>query len=136
MWRAAERYRAYEDAGQKVYVIHLGDHDPSGLDMTRDINDRIELFLGDAQINRIALNYDQVEQYGPPPNPAKVTDSRAVAYMAKHGKVSWELDALRPEVIQDLIEQQVMQLRDNVLWDESVALEESGRDWLRETIGQ
>jgi DNA repair exonuclease SbcCD nuclease subunit len=76
--------------------------------MTRDIRDRLELFasghLGwtDANrisVERIALNWDQVEQYSPPPNPAKLTDSRGAGYVACTATSSWELDALEPTVL-------------------------------------
>ena len=81
MWTAAhKRFRQYIIAGQQPVLIHLGDHDPSGIDMTRDIRDRLDLLGGNTSgqliVNRIALNMDQVEEYNPPPNPAKTTDSR------------------------------------------------------------
>lgn len=97
-------------------VLHLGDHDPSGIDMTRDIRDRLDLYSTpyedehtrpEIEIRRIALNMDQIDQYGPPPNPAKVTDSRFATYSAKYGNESWELDALEPSVIVDLIESEI-----------------------------
>ena len=47
----------------------------------------------------------QIERYNPPPNPAKVTDTRAKAYIAEFGNESWELDALEPRVIADLIQE-------------------------------
>ena len=65
MHAAGQRIRRLERAGRKVTVIHLGDHDPSGLDMTRDIRDRLEIFGCAAVVNRIALNMDQVEAYQP-----------------------------------------------------------------------
>lgn len=111
-WRAARRIGNYMRAGQDVMILHLGDHDPSGIDMTRDIVDRLRLFLaGDGldpdrlTVSRIALNMDQVEEYGPPPNPAKLTDSRIGSYLLAHGDQSWELDALPPETLAALINQ-------------------------------
>jgi hypothetical protein len=67
-------------------VLYLGDHDPSGIDMTRDIFERVPLLGGttgwdtmpmplDMTVNRLALNIDQVRKYNPPENPAKQTDS-------------------------------------------------------------
>lgn len=32
------------DAGKSVAVLYLGDHDPSGIDMTRDVRERLQLF--------------------------------------------------------------------------------------------
>ncbi len=111
MWSAAMRLQGYIRDGQAPIVIYLGDHDPSGLDMTRDITDRLALFVGtDVMVNRIALNWDQIEQYNPPPNPAKSTDSRYRAYNEKYGGESWELDALEPRVIEDLINDAVAEV--------------------------
>jgi hypothetical protein len=42
---AAQRIRWHIEDGKAVTVLHIGDHDPSGLDMTRDIEDRLRTFL-------------------------------------------------------------------------------------------
>lgn len=133
MWRGAMRLKRWVQAGQTPYIIHLGDHDPSGKDMSRDIQDRLTLFMGGVEFNRIALNMDQVQQYNPPPNPAKITDTRAFGYIAEFGHQSWELDALEPRVIAALIEHQILGLRDDDLWDAKVKEEKRGRALLQET---
>lgn len=109
MWQAAQRLSDKVDRGHTVTILHLGDHDPSGMDMTRDINDRIREFGHDAEVEvvRLALNMDQVRQYNPPPNPAKLTDSRCAEYVLEHGDESWELDALDVSVIEKLIEDEI-----------------------------
>lgn len=109
MWRAAVRIGGkYESRPPvKAVVLYLGDHDPSGIDMARDIQDRFEVFGVSVSVKRIALSLDQIEQYNPPPNPAKVKDSRYAAYVAEYGNESWELDALDPRIINDLIIEQV-----------------------------
>lgn len=112
MWAAAQRLRKYEAKGQQITILHLGDHDPSGMDMSRDIQDRLAMFRCGAYVDRIALNMDQVEQYTPPPNPAKVTDTRAGKYIAEFGDESWELDALEPKVLIDLIQGELSKVID------------------------
>ena len=119
MWAAATRLRNWKFGGQRPLIIHLGDHDPSGLDMTRDIKDRHDLFCSYAYVKRIALNMEQIEEYEPPPNPAKITDSRAAAYIDEHGHDSWELDALEPQVITELIRETIEGNRDPVGWAEA-----------------
>jgi hypothetical protein len=74
---------------------------------------------------------DQVEQYDPPPNPAKITDSRAVGYIARYGYESWELDALEPTVLTDLIRDHVEPLIDRSLMDEAMEREETERTLLQ-----
>lgn len=118
MWAAAQRLKSYGD--QTPVILHFGDHDPSGMDMTRDIRDRLELFMGDgAEVRRLALNYDQVEQYTPPPNPAKITDSRAAAYIKEYGAESWELDALEPSALAALITSEITVMLDYDAWVQS-----------------
>lgn len=115
MWSAAQRLEDYNNP----VIIHLGDHDPSGIDMTRDIQDRHDLFLGnyvDFEVRRIALNIDQVEEFNPPPNPVKLTDSRCNGYISKYGNESWELDALDPTYLRNLIRDAVLPYRDEDIY--------------------
>lgn len=120
MWSAAMRLKDYRDNGQEPVVLHFGDHDPSGIDMTRDITDRLaEFSYGTIELKRLALNMAQVKKYNPPPNPTKLTDSRATGYLAEHGDESWELDALEPRVIAKLIRDTVAEYQDADKWAEA-----------------
>lgn len=163
LWAAGQRVGDHLRRGARVTILHVGDHDPSGLDMTRDVNERMAAFLledwrqefglegaparvvrqsmrdgmrqlgkkiedEDSQgrevapwrVRRIALNKPQIDRYQPPPNPAKTTDSRFERYVQETGlDESWELDALDPRVLQDLIQGQIEQVRNEGLWDES-----------------
>jgi len=132
MWAAARRMRRYLDQDQVPIILHLGDHDPSGIDMTRDVIDRLTLFMGGLTVDRLALNFNQVEEHQPPPNPAKLEDTRADAYIARFGLQSWELDALEPTVIAGLIEAAVRRFRDDDLWREAEAQEAEGLTLLRQ----
>lgn len=134
------RDKLYEH--DRAIILHLGDHDPSGIDMTRDIEDRMKLFLahyGCSQqftIQRLALNMAQVKKYKPPENPAKVTDSRFVGYEAEFGDKSWELDALEPRIIDKLIDDAVREHTDIELWEERKQLQEEGRQKLRDAADE
>lgn len=148
IWMAARRIGRYIETGQRVLIVHLGDHDPSGIDMTRDITERLTMFLaidqfgggtGDSPegyaddvgnwltVNRVALNMDQIRRYQPPPNPAKLSDARAAGYVRKHGYDSWELDALPPNVLVQLIRDAIGHVRDASEWDAAKARESSER---------
>lgn len=131
VWRAGRRLREHARDSQRPVVIHLGDHDPSGIDMTRDIHDRVSMFAEqDVEVIRIALNMDQVEEYQPPPNPTKITDSRAGSYMQDYGDESWELDALNPATLAELIQTTIFGLRDHSRWDEACEREKEMRQQL------
>jgi len=147
MYRAGKRLQDRVDRDQNVLILHLGDHDPSGIDMTRDNRDRLHLFAGGGhasydgyeldeaytdriEVRRLALNMDQVRRYNPPPNPAKTTDIRFDAYAAQHGTSSWELDALDPKVIDQLIDTEVQSEIDPTAWDNSKDREKANRQKL------
>ena len=133
LYQVGGRIKSMLDAGKQVVVLYLGDHDPSGIDMSRDVEDRLKLFSGYGDwsddekkvvesgrydedqftLVRVALNMSQVRQYNPPPNPAKMTDSRAEGYVARYGRQSWELDALDPAVLARLVTDHVAEYTDD-----------------------
>lgn len=149
MYDAFHRFNDAFISGQAIRILYLGDHDPSGIDMIRDIEDRIlEFFYGtyfdnDASFNDLssrqyleqhhdmdfkviplALTKDQINEYNPPPNPAKMKDPRAGDYVKKNGQISWEVDALRPDVLNNLLHKAILSLIDLDLY-KSIIEEES-----------
>ena len=134
MYDAAQRFRDAGDQGRQPVVIYLGDHDPSGLDMSRDINSRLALmtYQMGVRVERLALNFDQVDFYQPPPNPTKLQDSRSPAYVQEYGMESWELDALEPQVLDGLISDAIDYYLDLDLYEEMLELEEEGKAAIRE----
>lgn len=110
MYEASKRFLEYQKAGKDLALFYLGDHDPSGEDMVRDIADRLKMFgVRNLEVRKLALTMDQIQQYNPPPNPLKrrddgeLADSRGAKYEAEHGDESWEVDALDPPILQQLI---------------------------------
>lgn len=111
------------DQQQQPVILHLGDHDPSGIDMSRDLTERLYMFTDDTDIEfeRIALNMDQIQSQKPPPNPAKSTDSRFKDYRRKFGDASWELDALSPDYLAKLVRRHTQAYIAQDVWDERAA---------------
>jgi hypothetical protein len=168
IWGAAQRLQTHMKAGQDVVILHFGDHDPSGLDMTRDILERLRKILyGDwvrwardemgkdgtdvsdrkaisawidleghqpwdrrLEVRRMALTWEQVQQYSPPPNPAKVTDSRFQGYQAEYGDESWELDALEPPVLDQLVRDGAESVMDRTAYQAAVDRQREGTQQL------
>lgn len=139
-FKSASKYR-----NQQVKVIYLGDFDPSGVDMIRDIDDRISEFIsGDDDyadksgfrfsIESIALTRKQIKFYNPPPNPAKITDPRAKDYIAKYGPTSWEVDALPPDVLNKLLDEAIRNHMQEDLYDEIVGREDADKQRLRSLV--
>lgn len=171
---AYDRFIEAINEGKKVKILYFGDHDPSGLDMIRDINDRLlnmfctgeqfdtslfdkmvfdsdteeegELFDEWTKIHNkeyprevdlskmtieelkkynylpffkmffevvpVGLTMEQIKRYNPPHNPAKITDPRAKEYIKKFGEVSWEVDALTPQVMEGIVKSGIEQFID------------------------
>lgn len=137
-WNAAQRFANYIRNGQTPIVFHVGDHDPSGLDMTRDNRERLSLFVGQPiMVQRLALNMPQIEELNLVPNPAKHTDGRFAAYEEKYGTVSsWELDALNPVYLQKLIEDAVAKVREEDKWEAYLAVEVQDKRVLQDVAEQ
>lgn len=133
LYDAGRRIRRAVRLGKEVHVFHLGDHDPSGIDMSRANRDAIAMFAQteDFELHRIALNMDQVEEHNPPPNPAKDTDSRFEGYRAEFGEECWELDALPPAVIDTLIRENIETVIERRKFDEAMLEEDRQREGLR-----
>lgn len=121
-------------SGKKNIIFHLGDHDPSGIDMTRDIKDRLTMFKTKVKIKRLALNMNQIKKYNPPPSPAKTTDSRYESYIEQFGNDSWELDALEPNVIENLIKSNIEKYINQEKWKETMIKQSRDKNLLRRII--
>lgn len=132
MHAAAMRMSVEAQHGKEIHVIHLGDHDPSGLDMTAVIARRLRTTFGvPARIHRVALNMNQIEEYNPPPNPAKMSDSRAAKYVEEHGDSSWELDALEPSVLARIINANIEHWCDMTLFEKAKKKQEAAKSMLQ-----
>jgi len=133
-----DAYNRFEDAynynDQNTTVIYIGDFDPSGQDMIRDILDRINEFNGSFTFNvePIALTWDQIKEFNPPPNPAKITDPRAKEYIKKHGPTSWEVDALKPEVLNKILTNKINEYIDSNMFDNVLLSEQRDKKKLKE----
>lgn len=208
MYAAYDRFMDVLDENRKVRILYFGDHDLSGLDMVRDIEDRLTLMFVKGQqaletkvieyaqahyesngytvydvarfdngkyedcallmdqttnwsteeqddfyntfdrgkiamwlreremfsIEHIGLTMAQIKQYNPPHNPAKITDPRAKGYIAMHGQVSWEVDALNPNVMQDIVRDGIMKYLDKSIYDKTYKEEADDKVKLGEII--
>lgn len=137
MYEASKRFIDECDSGEikDPVLLYFGDHDPSGEDMVRDIRERLEMYgVENIDVRKIALTMEQIEKYNPPPNPAKVTDPRAAAYIEKYGDNSWELDALKPEILVSLINKAILELVDMAKMKKIIAQEELDKKELTKAV--
>lgn len=136
LYAAGKRLAAFRDAGYQTLVLYLGDHDPSGVQMTEVADDRVQMYSkAEIEFRRIALTMEQIEEHNPPPNFVKETDSRTKWYMDQFNTEDcWELDALQPEIVDQLIRGHVEPLIDREAWDKTMTAEAEHRDVLKEII--
>jgi len=132
LYESGKRLARIRKGKRGVIVLYLGDHDPSGIDMTRDVKERLELFSrGPVDVRRLALNMQQIEELQPPENPAKLTDSRASQYVKRFGYSSWELDAIEPRALAKIVRDAMEAVRDDEEWNDAEMREENMREALR-----
>jgi hypothetical protein len=136
IYDAYERFCYKINEGRRVTILYFGDHDPSGLDMIRDVRERLEFMFGNGQgiynggwsymfrVHPIGLTMKQIKKYNLPPNPAKTTDSRSAAYIQEFGQESWEVDALNPVDLVKIVEDNILDNIDIETYNEVLAQEE------------
>jgi hypothetical protein len=131
-YQAGKRFAKLLDQGLVPVVLHLADHDPNGLDMTRDNRERLALYArANIEVRRVALSMEQVRQHNPPPNFAKEDDTRFAGYVREFGtRECWELDALAPTVIADLIRTELEAMIDRGSWNRTLDNENQSRAML------
>lgn len=196
--------------GCSVTILYFGDHDPSGLDMIRDIRERlmfmftngeraydemddlwdvdwsdepvsinemahnwstsidedgdevysdvVRYYLNDEdcisvwddgqeyfddvkaffkhhfEIKQIGLTMSQIREFNPPPNPAKITDPRAKGYVEKFGEVSWEVDALRPQVMERIVKEAITREIDVEVYNNNLEQEKKDKKKILDII--
>jgi len=152
-----ERFMERWKRGQQVIILHFSDHDPSGLNMSQDLFNRLRDYGVQAisdeggdegidaenkfsherpyfEIVRCALTYDQVQQFQLASNPTKSADPRSKDYVAKYGDKCWELDAVPPDSLQEIIRRSVWQFIDADLWKQTRETMEKEQQQLREKL--
>jgi hypothetical protein len=126
LYDAGKRLAWYAENGYETLVLYLGDHDPSGVQMTHSTDEKVNMFACcEVEFRRIALTLDQVAEFNPPPNFVKETDSRTKWYVDQFNTEDcWELDALAPQAVDKLIRAEIEPLIDRKAWDKTMTDEE------------
>lgn len=109
---------AQDSDGRELIVLYVGDRDPSGLFMSeRDLPKRLDEYGGDhIDLQRIALNADQI--VGLPSFPAsdKRRDPRYAWFVENYGSQCWEIDAMDPRDLRACTELRVRELIEPTAW--------------------
>jgi hypothetical protein len=127
---AAGRFLGLEGAT----ILYFGDFDPSGEDMVRSLRERLGELEAKPKIIKCALTLEDVRRYNLPPDFTKTTDSRRVAFVARYGDLSVELDALPLEVLSERVVTEVEARMDLDALAEVREAEEQDRELLTQAL--
>ncbi len=129
-----EQRLAEVEEGREIHIVYFGDFDPSGMDIYRFIQDLCERFGLVIKFERIAITPEQIKKYNIPPMIAKKSDSRYTGFVAEYGKDVVELDALRPDVLQQLIKEAITSRFDWNIYEEVKKEQEAKRKKIKDLI--
>lgn len=119
--------------GTPTTVLYLGDHDPSGLDIERDLEKR-----GDLKVVRLGVTPGQVRDYDLQENPGKESDSRAAGFIERFGSlVQVEVEALAaalPGGLPELVRPEIEGLLDLSMIEDQREHEQAERERLRTAL--
>lgn len=117
-FETAERLKQYAD--KKVVILYCGDYDPHGFLIFKSLQNKIK----NAGIKRIALSAEQIKKYNLIEMPKLKGDGKIKdEFIAAHGDKAYELDALPPVELIDIITEEIKKYYDETLYDNSKQIE-------------
>lgn len=133
---AAERFEKAQERGHDELIIkYLGDFDPTGQDIPRNIREELQgTFDIDVKLERIALNKEQIDNFQLPPEPAKKTDARYEQFKENHGDIAVEVDALPPESFKQIIIDEVNKEFDQDIYQQTLQEEQKDKRMIEDKL--
>lgn len=128
---ANEIAETFSEIDKDIHVFYLGDHDPSGIDIERDILDRVGDFSGGLalfDIKRLAIHAADIQRFNLPTQKVKTKDRRHGGFLQHHGDKCVELDALPPNELRRRVREAIEVLIDREPWDRHLLAEKVERD--------
>jgi hypothetical protein len=128
-WNTA---KTIEHIDKPTYIFYVGDYDPSGVHIDRDIEAKLHRYAPDADITfkRIAVLPEQIEAWNLPSAPPKKSDSRSKSFDGR----AVEVEAIEPSTLRQLVDDELMSLVDQDAYRRMLIVEEAERDTLAAVI--
>ena len=145
VYKASKRF----PEGKPSTILYLGDFDPPGLHIEEKLLKRLRRQLSktnensienvlerimNLKVERVALTYDQARIFSLPPSPLKKYSQKYREYMELYGNDVWELDALEPQILINLLEGRIKQLINWEIWEKREKEVEEKRNQLKQEI--
>ena len=123
---------AMNDDGRPLIALYVGDWDPSGLCMSeRDLPNQFEKYDGDhVELERVALTEDQLSGLPYFPATDKKKDSRYKWFVQNFGQRCWEIDALDPNELRNVVEEKIKECIEPTAWERCRVVESAERESL------
>ena len=109
----------FKEHSQKTVLLHVGDHDPSGVSIHESMAEDLAAFCEDSsaadvddqiiELRRVALLPEQISLYSieTTPDDIKPTDSRSRAFLERGLAPAAQLEAIPPETLTEIVRQAV-----------------------------
>ena len=106
---AYEAAQTIKENGKPGIVYYVGDFDPSGWNMSANLEKKLRQFGADISFERLAIKPEQIEAWNLPSRPTKRTDTRCREFFDTFGAdtPSVELDALHPNTLRQIIREAI-----------------------------
>lgn len=119
--------------GKPALVYYFGDHDPSGVDISRNVEARLREFAPDTPIyfERVAVNPEQIESMGLITRPTKTSDSRSKNFAGE----SVEVDAIPARQLRAMARECILNCIDEDALTELRVAEQSEREVFEQLVG-
>jgi len=131
LFEAAQRLKNID---KPITILYFGDLDPRGRDIERYIMETLQSFNVHVNVERVALTRQQVQLYSLPSAPTKKTDTLARRWIEAEGDAVWELDALEPNLLMQLIEQAILQHFSQSLFEKRNELQRQNREKISQIV--
>jgi len=131
-------YDVVQSAADKdLIALYVGDFDPSGLFMSEeDLPTRLAEYGAreDVTLRRIALTREQVSELPPFSATDKRKDPRFRWFVANYGDRCWELDAMDPNDLRNVVESTIQELIEPIAWARCEAVNKAEQESLKTII--
>lgn len=130
----AEQWKEIE---KPVYAYYVGDFDPSGFDIERDLKEKLKRYSGrEFYWSRLAVRDEDFALHDLIALPVKASDNRARNFRAAHGDACAEVDALPPTELRARVRSAIEGHIEQDRWEKLQRTERLERQTILDLVGQ
>jgi hypothetical protein len=115
---AGEIAETWSRITKPIFAYYLGDFDPSGFDIERDLRQKLSRYSGGCSFywTRLAVRSDDFDDFDLIRLPVKKRDPRARSFVCEHGDYGAEVDAISPNELRHRVQQAILSHVDMSRW--------------------